>query len=237
MSGGTAVTAGDLRFYVVNLRRRPERRRRMERLLPDELDVTFTSDWDGPFDGRELDREVLAESGYRLFPWRISSSNPWWNRVLTWGEVGCAVSHLACWRDAAATGVPFVVVLEDDVVLCPSFLQTLLIELRRPFDLLYLGRCPRGADRRLADGIVSPGFSYSAFGYVLSERGLAGVLEAGFDQAILPVDEFLPAMYVEHPREDVRTRFPPRLSALAFDPPLVEHVGTLSDTRHAAPAT
>lgn len=37
----------------------------------------------------------------------------------------------------------------------------------------------------------------------------------------MPVDEFLPALYHPHPRQDVRRRFPLRLRALAFDPPLV----------------
>lgn len=32
---------------------------------------------------------------------------------------------------------------------------------------------------------------------------------------------FLPAMYLDHPRADLRARYPRRLRALAFDPPLV----------------
>ncbi|MGP4050244.1 hypothetical protein [Streptomyces sp. 2A115] len=63
------------------------------------------------------------------------------------------------------------------------------------------------------------------------------MLNARLDQAILPVDEFLPALYTEHPRPDVRARFPRRLTALAFDPPLVTDLpadGEDSDTRDSA---
>ena len=31
-------------------------------------------------------------------------------------------------------------------------------------------------------------------------------------------------MYMDHPREDVRRRYPPQLNAYTFDPPLVEQL-------------
>jgi collagen beta-1,O-galactosyltransferase len=47
------------------------------------------------------------------------------------------------------------------------------------------------------------------------------LLDVGFERDIIPVDELLPALYMPHPRTDVRRRYPPRLSAYAFEPPLV----------------
>jgi collagen beta-1,O-galactosyltransferase len=38
------------------------------------------------------------------------------------------------------------------------------------------------------------------------------------------VDEFLPALYMDHPREDVRRRYTKRLRAYAFEPPLVSQL-------------
>ena len=70
---GTRVAAADVRTYVVNLRRRRDRREWMERILPAELPAVFTSDWEGPFDGRSLDLETISGLGHRLFPWRIES--------------------------------------------------------------------------------------------------------------------------------------------------------------------
>jgi len=45
--------------YVVNLKRRADRRARMERVLPATWDVQFTSDWDGPMDGQDIDPDDL----------------------------------------------------------------------------------------------------------------------------------------------------------------------------------
>jgi hypothetical protein len=43
----------------------------------------------------------------------------------------------------------------------------------------------------------------------------------GYDQALIPADELLPALYLDHPRPDVRQRYPKSLVAYAFEPPLV----------------
>jgi collagen beta-1,O-galactosyltransferase len=50
---------------------------------------------------------------------------------------------------------------------------------------------------------------------------LARVLATRLDQAVVPIDEFVPAMHLDHPRPDVRARFPAQLTAVAFDPPIV----------------
>ena len=69
------MTARRMKTYVVNLRRRPDRRARMERLLPASWDVQYTSDWDGPMDGQAIDPGHLP--GFGLYPWQVSSGNPW----------------------------------------------------------------------------------------------------------------------------------------------------------------
>lgn len=225
---GGQVRAGSLRTYVVNLRRRADRRARMKRILPKELEPDFTSDWDGPFDGADLDRRRLEAVGYRTFPWQINSSNPWWSRPLKLGEIGCTLSHLACWQHAADTSAEHILILEDDVILGQSFLTGLLTSLRaldgRSFDLLYLGRYPLEPDKPAGPGLVSPGYSHCTYAYLLRRSALRPLLDARLDQAIVPVDEFLPSLCIDHPRADLRTRFPRRLRALAVDPPLVRQL-------------
>jgi glycosyl transferase family 25 len=214
----------------------------MEAILPPELAVTFTSDWPGPFDGHELDRSVIEAAGYRLFPWRVDSDNPWWSRPLKLGEVGCTIAHWTCWRHAYETGSePYVLVLEDDVVLASDFVTSLLTCIEsldsQGFDLLYLGRYPLEADKSVIRGVVSPGYSHCTFGYVLTRRALPTLLRTRLDQAVVPVDEFLPSLYVDHPRADLRARFPKQLVALAFEPPLVRQLPKAiagSDTEDSA---
>jgi collagen beta-1,O-galactosyltransferase len=211
--------------FVINLKRRPDRRERMERILPPAWNAEYTTNWSGPLDGSTIDAESLR--GFGLFPWRIESDNPWWNRPLKLGEIGCAVSHWLCWKRAHENGADVAVIFEDDVVLegrCADRLPTELAKLTAldpHWDLAYLGRWPLEPDLPAAYGIVRPGYSYCTYGYALSAPGLQKVLAAGFERALVPVDEFLPAMYVDHPRLDVRRRYPKRMAAYAFEPRLV----------------
>ncbi|MGH4020976.1 MAG: glycosyltransferase family 25 protein [Pseudonocardiaceae bacterium] len=221
------ITSSDIRTYVINLRRRPDRRAWMVRSLPPDLQVTFTSDWSGPFDGHQLSRADLEFAGYKLFPWQIESDNSWWRRPLKYGEIGCTLSHLACWRHAAQAGrEPFILILEDDAVLQPTFLAELLEGLQRltchsPFDLLHVGRYLLDPDQPALPGFVSPGYSHCTFGYLLTRPALDVLLATHLEHAIVPVDEFLSSLYIDHPRADLRARFPRQLTAFAFDPPIV----------------
>jgi glycosyl transferase family 25 len=218
-------TLDDLSIYVINLRRRVDRREWMRAQL-NGLDATYTSDWHGPYDGLVLSRASLESAGYGLFDWQLDSDNPWWNRPLKYGEIGCTLSHLACWAHAAASGSKYTLILEDDAVLVPDFrnrLEEAMHSAHRAggFDLLYLGRFPLEPDLPAGPGLAVPGYSHCTFAYLLAATALPALLDARLGQAIVPVDEFLPAMYIEHPRLDVRRRFPRQLTAFACDPPLV----------------
>ncbi|MFF0452948.1 glycosyltransferase family 25 protein [Nocardia africana] len=219
----------DLATYVVNLPRRKDRRAWMEARLPATMPATYTSDLDVVIDGRQLAISDLQALGIKLFEWQIETDNPWWNRPLKYGEIGCALAHLACWNHAEEnTTAPYILILEDDATLTPEFTPRLLrtlnliTELDVEFDLLYLGRDQLRPDTpTLVPGIVQPGYSHCSYAYLLTRRGLRAALSAELTDAIVPVDEFLPALYTPHPRPDLRVRFAPRITALAFDPPLV----------------
>jgi glycosyl transferase, family 25 len=221
------ITSADIRTYVINLRRRPDRRAWLAGSLSSDLSATFTSDWAGKFDGHELSLDDLRRDGYRLFPWRMPSENSWWSRPLKYGEIGCALSHLACWRHAVDVGdEPYVLILEDDAVLALVFLDKLLDGLNHltrhsSFDLLYVGRHLLDEDQETMPGFVSPGYSHCTFGYLVTRHALRILLAARLEHAIVPVDEFLPSLYLDHPRSDLRVRFPRQLTAFAFHPPIV----------------
>ncbi|MGF6884935.1 glycosyl transferase family 25 [Nocardia sp. GAS34] len=219
----------DIATYVVNLPRRPDRRAWIQAQLPANLPVRYTSDLGLTVDGHDLTLPALQAAGVKLFDWQIDSDNPWWNRPLKYGEIGCTLTHLACWMHAAEhTTASYVAILEDDAVLESCFLDRLLdglseLEQRSvPFDLLYLGRYPLEPDQPASlPGFANPGYSHCSYGYLLTRPALSDLLAMGLTEAVIPVDEFLPAMYHPHPRPDVHARFPPHLTALAFDPPLV----------------
>jgi glycosyl transferase family 25 len=125
-----------------------------------------------------------------------------------------------------------ILILEDDAVLAPNFLEEFLGGLRQlgqseppnGFDLLYLGRYPLQPGQPARPGFVAPGYSHCTFSYLVTRRALGVLLETRLDQAIIPIDEFLPSLYVDHPRPDLRARFPRQLIALAFEPPLVHQL-------------
>lgn len=223
------MTPDDLTIYIVNLPRRPDRRAWIQTCLPAELPVIYTSDFEPTFDGRELTLDCLHAAGIKLFDWQIDSDNDWWSRPLKYGEIGCTVAHLTCWTHAAEqSNAPYIVVLEDDAILANEFLDRLLYSLEQlqeqnvPFDLLYLGRYPLEPDQPThLPGFVYPGYSHCSYGYLVTRRALDKLLAAGLAEAVIPVDEFLPATYHPHPRPDIRARFPPLFTALAFEPPLV----------------
>lgn len=198
----------------------------MERVLPAAWDVQFTSDWDGPVDGPSIDHAGLP--GFGLYRWELPGGDLRWSRPLKPGEVGCAISHWMCWQQAVADGAGSALILEDDAVLAGHFaprLQSLLTRLWTTdphWDLLYLGRRAAGdEDTPVTEGIVRPGYSHRASGYLLSASGLHKVLSAGFERALIPVGEFLPALSLDHPREDIRSLYPKRLSAYALKPALI----------------
>lgn len=209
---------------VVNLKRRSDRRNRMLRELPPVLEVEFTSDWGIDLDWRTGER-YLHEFG--LFHWEIRSSNFWWNRPLKKGEVACAAAHLLCWHHAIERNSDIFLILEDDVSFDGRFAEKLsnglglLKTLEPKWELLYLGREPLDIDLEVAEGVVRPGYSFGAYAYMMTRAGAKKLVASAYDQALIPVDEFLPAMYADHPRIDVRRAYPKRLAAYAFEPSIV----------------
>jgi glycosyl transferase, family 25 len=180
----------------------------------------------GAFDHFEMND--VPPAGISLFPWKLpGSENLWWSRNLRLGEVACALNHLACWRDAARDTADAAVFFEDDAVFDESLLGELtticaeLAELDPTWGLLYLGRQQIGQDGAVKGLFVRAGFSYCTYGYVLRSSALRLLLGYNFERHIMPVDEFLPATYVSHPRQDIRSLIVPQLVAYALQTPRV----------------
>lgn len=213
-----------MKTFVLNLKRRGDRREYMKTILPPSLKPEFTSDWEGPMDGKNIDPSTLDE--YGVFSWQMDSTNIWWNRPLWKGEVGCSISHWLCWKKALESDDELFLFLEDDVYFSHGAWGKLddgikiISKIDPKWDLLYLGRTPNEPDIPVVAGIVKPGYSYDSHAYMLTKSGVVKIIATNFYKDIIPVDEFLPALYIDHPREDVRKRFPKNLSAYALDPPL-----------------
>lgn len=212
--------------FVVNVARRPDRRQRMNRILPANLDSEFTTDWELNYDAHTLD--TCPPDPFGLFSWEIESENKWFNRPLKKGEICCSIAHWAVWQRIADEDLEFSLILEDDIWFVPGFVDELagvLSELRAidpKWELLYLGRVSLEDDRdQVTESLVKPGYSHCTYGYMISQRGAQKLISTNFDQDIIPVDEFLPAMYIKHVRGDVRSRYPPQINAYAVSSDIV----------------
>jgi glycosyl transferase, family 25 len=210
--------------YVINRRARPDRRAAMERQLASwPHSIWFTSDWEGVFDWESLTPGFLSE--LRPFAWQIDSDNPWWSRPLKLGEIACALAHEACWLSFLRSDAEHCVILEDDAVLLPDFADEVALVVSElsgsDWDFCYLGRLPIEADRAATSRLVRPGYSHCTYAYMLSRVGGNKLVSARLRDRVMPIDEFIPALYTRHPRADVAIEIAPVLVAFAVDPPLV----------------
>jgi glycosyl transferase family 25 len=224
---------------VINLPRRQDRKQRMRGWLPSSWHVQFLSDSQLAWDAQDAD--LWPANSFECFPWRIDSQNTWWNRPLKLGEVACALSHGEAWRLIVAGQSPFCLVLEDDVTGNSGIdddVRRFMAEISNfdpTWDIAYLGRDALEPDTGAVSSLVCrPGYSYGTFGYVLSKNGAHKLLTYDYFRSIIPADEFLPATFVAHPREDVAERFPPTLRAYSMvDLPITHNDPKDSDTENS----
>jgi collagen beta-1,O-galactosyltransferase len=230
--------------FMINLKRRPERRVKMEMTLR-ELGIDYT--YREAVDGKKLSIEILAEKGIKLMP---EYEDPYHKRPMKMGEVGCFLSHYAIWQRMVEKDLQEVLVLEDDIKFEPYFREAateLMKEARTigGFDLIYFGR------KRLQDkeefieqssNFVKVSYTYWTLGYVLTLTGAKKLLAAEPLTRLLPVDEFLPIMFDQHPNDTWKMNYGNRnLVAWSVNPLLLfpthytGEEGYISDTEDSKP--
>ncbi|XP_064147439.1 inactive glycosyltransferase 25 family member 3 isoform X2 [Loxodonta africana] len=189
--------------FVISLARRPDRR---ERMLNSLWEMEIAGQVVDAVDGRTLNSSIIRSLGVDLLP---GYQDPYSGRTLTKGEVGCFLSHYAIWEEVVARGLAQVVVFEDDVRFQSNFkgrLEQLMKEVeaeKLPWDLIYLGRKQVNPEEEaVVEGLphlVMAGYSYWTLAYALSLAGARKLLASQPLSRMLPVDEFLPVMFDQHP--------------------------------------
>ena len=74
--------------------------------------------------------------------WKIPSTNEWYNREVSDSEIGCAISHINCWRNILKDNVDAALILEDDVEISNLDLwpqAVVCLPHKNKWDVLYLG--------------------------------------------------------------------------------------------------
>ncbi|XP_059115924.1 inactive glycosyltransferase 25 family member 3 [Peromyscus eremicus] len=232
--------------FVISLARRPQRRARM---LSSLWEMEISAQVVDAVDGRTLNSSILKHLGVDLLP---GYQDPYSGRTLTKGEVGCFLSHYSIWEEVAVRGLARVVVFEDDVRFEDNFRRRLerlmedVVTQKLSWDLIYLGRKQVNPEEEVAveglPGLVVAGYSYWTLAYTLSLAGARKLLASQPLRRMLPVDEFLPVMFDQHPNDQYKAYFWPRdLQAFSARPLLASpthYAGDaewLSDTETSSP--
>lgn len=221
-------------IYVINLERRPERLNRM-RLSLEKLGLKVQV-WPAT-DGKELTEEKINKLGITIIPGYL---DPYHQRPVTYGEIGCFLSHYYIWRDIINQNYSSAVILEDDVrfernvkARFESALQEINLD---EIDFIYLGRkaqAERKSEKRISPSFVRPDYSYWTIGYLVTNRGVRKLLDAQPLHNLLPVDEFLPLMFDKQPHKAWTNFYPTRnLVALSFDPVLISPTHYIGDEQY-----
>ncbi|KAI8043038.1 hypothetical protein M5D96_004363 [Drosophila gunungcola] len=186
------------RIFMINLKRRPERREKMEQLF-EELGI------EAEYFPAELTTERLQEMGVRFLP---GYEDPYHHRAMTMGEIGCFLSHYSIWVMMVRKGLKEVLILEDDIRFEPYFRQNAV----RFLNQARSARLKEESEPFVAnaDNLVHAGYSYWTLGYVLSLQGALKLLAAKPLEKLIPVDEFLPLMFDRHPNKTWSEAFPKR---------------------------
>ncbi|XP_034469460.1 procollagen galactosyltransferase 2-like [Hippoglossus hippoglossus] len=229
-------------IFLINLKRRSDRRERMwSSLAVLSINATLTE----AVDGKALNSSQLQAMGIDMLP---GYKDPYSERVLTRGEIGCFLSHYNIWKQVVQQKLQHVLLLEDDVRFEARFRSRLeaimdnVMTVGLDWDLIYVGRKrlqvkePESWVKGVSN-LVHPGYSYWTLGYVLSLQGAQKLLQAKPLHKMLPVDEFLPIMFNKHPKDEYKQHFERReLRAFSVEPLLLfpthytGEPGYLSDT-------
>ena len=86
---------------------------------------------------------------------------------------------------------------------------------------LCLGQLPPNRTVSVCTDSLSLGLATSHTDMFFQDGGWIKSLPRIILSSIIPVDEDSPALYLDHPRADVRARYPKILNAFAFEPQIV----------------
>ncbi|KAG8436529.1 hypothetical protein GDO86_007583 [Hymenochirus boettgeri] len=191
-------------IFMINLKRRQDRRVRMLRsLYEQEIQVKIFD----AVDGKALNTSQLKALKIDALP---EYHDPYSGRTLTRGEIGCFLSHYYIWKEVVDRGLEISLVIEDDVrfeLLFKHKLMKLMNDIEETeleWDLIYIGRKrmqvqrPEKAVPNVMN-LVEADYSYWTLGYAISRQGAEKLIAAEPLSKMLPVDEFLPVMYNKHP--------------------------------------
>ena len=197
-------TLPGVKVCLINLPRSRERREAMQKRLA-EIGLTYTLF--AAIDGREERARLFEHVDVPAFQRNVG-------RDVLPGEVGCYFSHITVWQQFVDSGEDFLLVLEDDVVFGPDFLDALrlAVRARAHWDFLKLNKIR--AHQPVCQGLVGP-YRLNAylgaatgFGAYLIQRETARRLLPAMLPITRPIDHELDRYHVHQLRHFGLEPFP-----------------------------
>lgn len=228
-------------IFVVNMKRRPEKLRRvMEQLETVGLNANIVTAVDGD---AVCCQEDLTTLGVSTLPNYVGHRNH--DMPFTTGEVGCFLSHYTIWHHMVERGVSSALILEDDFDLQDNFAERLGGYLHEAagtsWNIMYVGRSPMENDvRSVSEHVVECGYTLWTVAYILRLDAARALLDIRAEKHMAPLDDFFSVAMgcgmdctFNDKTLEWSKHLPPILKGLGMNPPLVmPYVGSmfLSDT-------
>lgn len=174
-------------IFVINLKRCILKKEKMEKKL-NGIKYTLIE----AVDGLELNLEKLKDQNIDILK---NFSDPFYGRNITWGEVGCSLSHYKIYKHCVENNINYAIILEDDVIIPDKFdkeINKTITKLKNiNWDLCYIGRKKMKKDIKQLDYFVIPNYSYWTCGYIINLKGMKKIIQSNFIKNIMPIDEFI----------------------------------------------
>jgi GR25 family glycosyltransferase involved in LPS biosynthesis len=143
--------------------------------------------------GRQIDHWEMQEKGFAInHKWR----DPFKNRRMTKGEVGCFLSHYAAWKEVVAINEP-VLIMEDDCILdADKYNEDRYNQIFADtnVDILFLGYNENTPDRiqdSIEDDCHVVAYPYNTHAYIITPQAAIELVESGYHRKMIPVDEVI----------------------------------------------
>ena len=206
-----------MKKFVINLEKRSDRKKVFETKNAFLTDYAFVQ----AFDSSDLTLGDLKKKGFntnRL--WR----DPYKNRKMTKGEIGCFISHYLLWQHCISINEPIIIFEDDAIVSRENWDEGYYANLMTKYDMLYLGHKDIEPDKaqKIDESLFKPGYAYNMHAYVISPIGAKKLISTNIHKQIIPVDDFTAIISnqinvaaltqevaIQHSREELGTNVEP----------------------------
>lgn len=171
-----------MKKFVINLKRRPDRKKHFIETNTTLTDYSFVEAVDG--------EDNL--SSYKTRPGWI---DPFQKRDIIATEIACFLSHRNMWQKCVELDEPIYVIEDDAIINVERWDEEFYDHTIKYWDLLYLQRNENEPENtiKVSDRLERPWYPYNTTAYVISPKGARKLLNTNIlEEGIIPVDEYIP---------------------------------------------